>query len=1442
MSPPTNGTFPQTSREAAALYLSIGLAPVPVRIRSKKPFDLNANAFLDGWESLQVNTNTLDRYFPPGKSCNIAALNGTASGNHVDADLDCLEALLAAPLLLPPTGWIFGRKTAKGSHRIYKVDRPLKTAQREYLDQDKKCLLELRGDNGMTVYPPSLHEDTGELISWEQFDSPGEVSLAELIRCMDTLAAAVLLARHWPAEGSRDRAAMALSGALVRAKWAEEKISRFVEAVAVAAGDEESRMRAGKAPGASRKIDEGKKVTGWPTLAELLGDHGKVIVQRVQVFLGVVKSPAKKKVRSLAPFKPFPLEALPEPIREFVRQHAKVFGIDPSYVALPALAAVGSLIGTTRTIKLRRGWAEFAIIWSAIVGDSGTLKSPAFLVAVAYLYRLQKQMKKEFKKALAQYQTDLADYKERKKQSKEDGSDPGDAPEPPVLKRVVCSDITIEKLAQILEDNPRGVLVARDELAAWLASFTRYKSSGGTDLPNWLEMHRAGTVILDRKTGDRPQLFIPQAAVSVTGSIQPGVLARALTPEFLDSGFAARILFAMPPKLPKRWTEMEVDPDIEQAYHDLLDKLLLLDFKDDVDGEKLAHSLPLSKDAKAIWAKFYDEWGEEQASAEGEVAAALSKLEGYAARFALLHHVVAHVGLDSDDIREVGPRSIEAGITLCRWFAEEARRIYSTLTESNEERDARRLLEWIRSKGGRTTVKQLQRSNDKKYPTTEAATSVLETLVVAGFGTWEDRPVSGKGGRPTREFLLSQTPPDETDETYPDDGDSGPISPPKTPEPPSDETSDDTCKTPLKPVDFGVSSVSSGGFCKSTDQKNGQNSLSGAEEVSSDAVGGFVGHGEVSSDNPLQKTKPPFSPLKARGNSLPYVLVDSASGIGMVANAIDNSALIGLDLETTGLDPRTDRIRLISLSCETTGEDRITYLVDADEVDPSPLWDGLAEKELVIHNAAFDLGFLARFSRHGSKGFVPGATVHDTMILSQLLTAGTFDKNGLADCVQRELGRALDKAQQKSNWGGELSDGQLLYAAEDVEVLVPLYRALAKKIAAAGLGEVAKIESRCLPALVWLAGEGVPVDRDRWEQLWKDAELEAKRLQEELDKIAPQKPGNLYAESWNWNSQPQLLEIFTLAGCPIKDTSDETLATVDHPIAVLLRQYKAARKHTSSFGKDWARDHIAINSRVYASWRQIGAASGRMSCTDPNMQQLPRGEHRKCIASFPGRVLVKADYSQIELRIAAKVAGDKAMLEAYQHGEDLHIKTARSVLGIQDVTKEHRQLAKALNFGLLFGMGANGFRLYAKNNYGVNLTEAEAGRYRQAFFQSYPDLAAWHNKVRSRRTTETRTLAGRRRLLQDKTPDTHRLNTPIQGSGADGLKIALALLWERRAEAPGAFPVLAVHDEIVIETDEDQAHSVAVWLKQAMVDAMTPLIHPVPVEVEVKIAQTWEGD
>src|SRR5215207_9082218 len=203
------------------------------------------------------------------------------------------------------------------------------------------------------------------------------------------------------------------------------------------------------------------------------------------------------------------------------------------------------------------------------------------------------------------------------------------------------------------------------------------------------------------------------------------------------------------------------------------------------------------------------------------------------------------------------------------------------------------------------------------------------------------------------------------------------------------------------------------------------------------------------------------------------------------------------------------------------------------------------------------------------------------------------------------------------------------------------------------------------------------------------------------------------------------------------------------------------------------------------------------------------------------------------------------MPSAYAEGRDLHTLTARDLTSCEDVSKDERKLAKAVNFGLLYGMGATGLQSYALKSYGVEMRSQEASLYRRRFFETYPGLRGWHERERRawlRGETETRTLTGRCRMDVQKLTD--RLNAPVQGSGADGLKLALALLWEGRGECPGAVPVLVCHDEVVVECNAEQAADTEAWLKKAMSEGMEAILDStdevdVPVEFEARIARSW---
>jgi DNA polymerase-1 len=496
------------------------------------------------------------------------------------------------------------------------------------------------------------------------------------------------------------------------------------------------------------------------------------------------------------------------------------------------------------------------------------------------------------------------------------------------------------------------------------------------------------------------------------------------------------------------------------------------------------------------------------------------------------------------------------------------------------------------------------------------------------------------------------------------------------------------------------------------------------------------------------------------------------------------------------------------------------------------LFEVLAHVEVVGHNLGFDLPFLMHL------GFVPGR-VRDTMLASQILHAGDrTTRHRLEDVAARVLSLELDKEYQEADWSGPLSQEMLRYAALDAELPLRIWDVLKSQADDGGLSQTIETEMKALLAVAWASLHGVAFARQAWETLATESETRHDALREQLDSTAPN-AGTLTGTR-NWDSPDQVKEAFQSLKIPIESTDDNALAKVTHPLAEMLREYRSVAKRVGTYGRDWL-EHVAADGRVYASWKQLGASSsGRMSCSKPNLQQLPRDpRYRRCFTAPPGRVLVKADYSQIELRIAAKIANEKRMLTAYQKGEDIHTLTARALLNKTEVTKADRQLAKAVNFGLLYGMGTEGLRAYALSNYNVSLTLEEAIAHRNTFFRTYPGLRKWHRSQPKDTAIDTRTLAGRLRCAVKRF--TEKLNTPVQGTGADGLKRALALLWERRAVCPGAFPVLFVHDEIVVECDEEQADTAAGWLRQCMLDGMAPLIEPVPVEVEVTVGRTWGG-
>jgi len=446
---------------------------------------------------------------------------------------------------------------------------------------------------------------------------------------------------------------------------------------------------------------------------------------------------------------------LPEPLKPYVVEGALAIGCDEAFVVSPLLAAVASAVGATRRIELKPGWAEPSVVWTAVVADSGTLKTPSMDLALRPLKRLQGLRLEEHRDLQRQFEIDTqlyeADYAAWKKQGRSRREPPPEKPTEPSVERYLVDDVTTEALADRLQNAPRGLLCCPDELNGWLRGFDAYRSGRGADVARWLSIHNAGQLLIDRKKA--ATIYVKRAPVSICGGIQPGTLQRSLGSDNIDNGLAPRLLLMCPPRRSKRWTDRAVPKELRRRVDVMFGRLLALDFGIDADGAPAPIDLPLTPEAKAAWVGFYDTHAKEVAQAVGERAAVLSKLEGAAARLSLIVHAVESVA-DNPTVTPgmVDEASITAGVEMAQWFACESERVYALLHETDADREARRLVDFIERRGGQVTPREVTRGLRHYRGNTDGAEAALTDLARAGLGTWHTRST---GGRPSYVFRLS---------------------------------------------------------------------------------------------------------------------------------------------------------------------------------------------------------------------------------------------------------------------------------------------------------------------------------------------------------------------------------------------------------------------------------------------------------------------------------------------------------------------------------------------------------------------------------------------------------------------------------------------------------------------------------------------------------------
>ena len=461
----------------------------------------------------------------------------------------------------------------------------------------------------------------------------------------------------------------------------------------------------------------------------------------------------------------FPVEALPWPLDRFITEAADALRCDPCYIALPMLSVLAGAVGNSRVVKLKRKWSEPCLLWTVIVSASGTMKSPAWALAKEPLDAIQSAAFAEYRQARLQYDQAKQEYDAAVQEWKRSGRQRGDAiPLPltePIAKRYLVDDLTVETLAPLLEQQPRGLTLCCDELAGWFGGFNQYRSGRGSDVERWLSIHRAGPITVDRKT-DHQCRHIPRACISVTGGIQPKVMSRvASNPELRDNGLLARLLVAKPPRRPKQWSDADVSEEADAAYRHIVERLLSLDFGADEHGNPVPIVFSLSPDAKEKFVRFFNAHNREQSLLGDDLSAAWSKLEAYAPRLALLIQLVrwAAEGYTPATTSAVDEQSMDAAIVLVKWFANEAKRVSALLgngDDSEESRRRRLAIDAAEQHGGRLTVRALMRSR-AGFKSADDAEQTLNALVAAGLGHWEQSSPGKSGGRPTTVFVLVES-------------------------------------------------------------------------------------------------------------------------------------------------------------------------------------------------------------------------------------------------------------------------------------------------------------------------------------------------------------------------------------------------------------------------------------------------------------------------------------------------------------------------------------------------------------------------------------------------------------------------------------------------------------------------------------------------------------
>ncbi len=593
---------------------------------------------------------------------------------------------------------------------------------------------------------------------------------------------------------------------------------------------------------------------------------------------------------------------------------------------------------------------------------------------------------------------------------------------------------------------------------------------------------------------------------------------------------------------------------------------------------------------------------------------------------------------------------------------------------------------------------------------------------------------------------------------------------------------------------------------------------------------------------------------------LHYETITTPDQLQQWLTRIEAAELVALDTETTSLDPMQARLVGVSLAVEMgqacyiplahTSMEQSQQLDKAQTLALLKPWFESTRRTKLLQNAKYDSHVLA------NEGIRLQGVAHDTMLQAYVLEA--HRRVNMEELMQRWLGLEGTSYESICGKGAKqisFADVDIAtashYACEDADMTLRLHYAMYPQVeASAGLKSIYELELQTSEILLLVERNGVAIDSTLLQQ-------QSQQLGQRLVELETQ-AYELAGQPFNMNSPKQVAEIlFDKLALPVKrktaggtpSTSEDVLQelALDYPLPKLMLEYRGIAKLKSTYTDKLPKMVNAQTGRVHTRYAQAAVITGRLSSSDPNLQNIPirtpEGRQvRNAFISSLGQV-VAADYSQIELRIMAHVSGDKNLQRVFEEGGDVHRATAAEIFHIEpeQVSSEQRNAAKAINFGLIYGMGQYGL---AKN---LGISNAAAKSYIDRYFARYPGVAQYMEDIKelAKQQGYVETVFGRRLYFPDISAKGARaagaqraaINAPMQGTAADLIKMAMIKVQDwLTAQQMRTLMIMQVHDELVFDVPEDEVATLVAALPDLMCQVATL---DVPLIAEVSTGPSW---